>query len=134
MIETAVLCLALNVFHEARGEPETGQWAVAQVTLNRARHDPARVCETVFAPRQFSWTNRLVEAPTPAVRSTRAERFMPKDPVAWKQAKRIARKVIAGAGKDVVGDATHYHATYVSPRWASSLVEVAQVGNHVFYR
>lgn len=91
-------------------------------------------CDTVFAPRQFSWTKRLVEAPTPTVRSTRAERFMPKDPVAWKQAKRIARKVLAGAGKDVVGDATHYHATNVSPRWASSLVEVAQVGNHVFYR
>lgn len=53
MIETAVLCLALNVFHEARGEPETGQWAVAQVTINRARHDPARVRHGLCAPAVF---------------------------------------------------------------------------------
>ena len=63
MIEMAITCLALNLYHEARGEPEIGQWAVAQVTMNRAEHDPAKVCDTVFKPRQFSWTNPLVEAP-----------------------------------------------------------------------
>lgn len=134
MIETAMLCLALNIYHEARGESEVGQWAVAQVTLNRARQDPARVCEVVFAPRQFSWTNTLVEAPSFEVRRVRAQRFMPKETAAWNRAKRIAKASLEGIGKDVVGDATHYHATYVAPRWASSFDVVAQIGNHVFYR
>ena len=54
LISTAALCLALNVFHEARGEFIPGQYAVALVTLNRAEHDPAKVCDVVFKRHQFS--------------------------------------------------------------------------------
>lgn len=134
MLETAMLCLALNVYHEARGEPDAGQWAVAQVTMNRAQRDPKKVCDAVFAPRQFSWANPLTEAPTVSTRKKRAKHFMPRDPVAWDKAKTIAQRALIGLGEDVVGDATHYHATRVAPRWASSLEEVAQVGDHIFYR
>ena len=132
MIEMAITCLALNLYHEARGEPEIGQWAVAQVTMNRAEHDPAKVCDTVFEPRQFSWTNRLVEAPTPEIRRTRAENYMPREAEAWELAKKIARLTLQGRGRNVVGGATHYHADYVAPRWASTFSQVAQIGSHVF--
>ena len=33
-----------------------------------------------------------------------------------------------------VGEATHYHADYVAPRWAPLLAKVAQIGQHIFYR
>ena len=32
-------CLALNIYHEARGEPIVGQEAVAYVTINRMHHE-----------------------------------------------------------------------------------------------
>jgi len=54
-----VHCLALNIYHEARGETFEGKLAVAAVTLNRVRHKrfPDGVCEVVWQPRQFSWTH-----------------------------------------------------------------------------
>jgi hypothetical protein len=33
-----------------------------------------------------------------------------------------------------VGTATHYHADYVAPYWAPTLLKIAQVGTHIFYR
>lgn len=128
-----MLCLALNVYHEARGEDLEGQFAVAQVTMNRAGGDPDKVCEVVFAPYQFSWTNDLVLA-TPQERIARADRFMPRESQAWDLAKFVAKTALNGGMADVVGDATHYHATRVSPRWAGSFEQVATIGRHVFYR
>src|SRR5215472_7293056 len=42
-------CLAENVYFEARGEPLAGQYAVAQVTLNRthAQNFPHTICQVV---------------------------------------------------------------------------------------
>jgi N-acetylmuramoyl-L-alanine amidase len=62
-IENALLCLALNVYHEARGETVEGQVAVAMVTMNRAGWDTRNVCPTVYKPRQFSWTHRDAQPP-----------------------------------------------------------------------
>jgi len=56
--EDELNCLALNIYHEARGEPLAGQFAVAYVTMNRvvsARY-PSSVCSVVWQHRQFSWT------------------------------------------------------------------------------
>ena len=59
MIEAAVLCMALNLYHEGdKNEPIEGLFAIAQVVLNRAGRDPEKVCEVVYAPHQFSWTQR----------------------------------------------------------------------------
>lgn len=54
MLESAIMCLALTVFHEARGEPVPGQVAVAQVILNRANGDLSKVCDVVKEPGQFT--------------------------------------------------------------------------------
>jgi len=117
MIEAALLCLALNVFHEARGEPIDGQFAVAQVTLNRAGRNPEQVCDVVRAKNQFSWTLR----PTGV-----------KDQVAWRDAQAVAR--LSLAMPDFTGGADHYHALSVYPDWAPKMTVTGQFGNHVFYR
>ena len=56
---TPVECLALNIYHEARGESLLGQQLVAQVTMNRVRHNsfPSTVCGVVTQRKQFSWTH-----------------------------------------------------------------------------
>jgi hypothetical protein len=53
---------------------------------------------------------------------------------AWNEAETIARAALAGYVDGEVGEATHYHADYVAPRWAPLLAKVAQVGRHIFYR
>jgi spore germination cell wall hydrolase CwlJ-like protein len=39
-----------------------------------------------------------------------------------------------GKENPVAGGATFYHADYVNPGWASRMVKVAEIGQHVFYR
>ena len=54
-----LLCLAKNIYYEARGEPMHGKIAVAQVTLNRVTHRTefqSSICGVVYAKHQFSWT------------------------------------------------------------------------------
>jgi len=124
ILEAALLCLSLNIFHEARGEPVPGQYAVAQVTMNRAGGDQARVCKEVYKPKQFSWTHQKVRHKKPAK----------VDPDSWARAKAIARVVLAkGMAMDLSGGANHYHATYVAPRWATQMQRTRVIGRHIFY-
>ena len=113
-------CLALNVYHEARGEPAEGQLAVAAVTLNRVRDPqfPDSVCAVVWQRGQFSWTH-----------DGRPDR--PYDKGAWEVAKQVAQN--AWRGQTNVGRATYFHSTGVNPFWVSERRRVARVGRHVFY-
>ena len=133
MIETAILCMALNIYHEARGEPVPGQHTVAQVTMNRAERNPANVCDVVFKPKQFSWANPLTDA-DPLTREQLAARYIPKDENAWYIAKQISRWTVTGYIPDFTNGATHYHAVRVNPYWAKHKKPLMRVGQHQFYR
>ena len=122
-------CLTQAAYYEARGEGRDGMKAVAQVVLNRVRHRafPNSVCGVVFqgAARrtgcQFSFT----------CNGTMRGRV---NQAAWNRAREIASSALSGAVYARVGNATHFHTTGVSPRWRHSLVQVGQVGSHLFYR
>ncbi|MEL6920076.1 MAG: cell wall hydrolase [Pseudomonadota bacterium] len=123
-------CLAIGIYFEARGEVKLGQAAVAQVILNRVRAPtfPNTVCGVVY--HNSHWRNRCQFSFTcdgipERVRSRHH----------WKLAQEIALGVTAGKIwlKDV-GSSTHYHATYVSPRWARAMERVSKIGLHIFYR
>lgn len=119
----ALLCLALNIYHEARGEPFAGQVAVAQVAMRRAGYKAERVCEVVVAPKQFSWTG--------------SPKKKPADRAAWGRAVLAAKKALLwakGAGEDRSKGATHYHASHVKPLWSRGMTPVAVIGGHYFYR
>ena len=120
MIQNALMCLALNIYHEGRGEPLEGQIAIAMVTMNRASWDTASVCEVVYEAKQFSWTHRLDD-------------FTPQEPAAWAVAMRLAQKVIEGHHDDITDGATHFHTRSVRPVWRHSLKKVKTIGGHVFY-
>lgn len=134
MLADAILCVALAVYHEARGEPLVGQHAVAQVVMNRALRDPAKACEVVFKPYQFSWANPLTTAPNKQVRKQLAKSYLPRNKYAWNLAKQIAHYTVNGVVQDFTNGATHYHATRVNPYWADRSALVATIGNHVFYK
>jgi spore germination cell wall hydrolase CwlJ-like protein len=125
-------CLAMNVYYEARGEPEDGQYAVAEVTMNRLASSryPDSVCAVVYEKRwdvirgryvgAFSWTE-FYAVPEPGGE-------------AWDTARRIAEDVYHRRAPPRVEGATFYHATYIRPSWARTQTRVARIGRHVFYR
>ena len=127
LITTTVMCLALNVYKEARGEPEIGQLAVAQVTLNRASKQQKTVCEVVYARKQFSWTNTDIQ--NGRIKKSALPDFKSR---AWKASVALARRALGE--KDWTGGATYYHASQIRPYWAVKLAYVGQWGNHLFYR
>lgn len=122
-------CLALNIYHEARSEPEIGRLAVAAVTLNRVDSSayPDSICAVVQQGGearhrcQFSWwCDGRDDTPT----ETRA----------WQLAQQTARRSLLGLAPDPTGGATHYHATYVHPSWAEAFEPTTLIGRHRFYR
>jgi N-acetylmuramoyl-L-alanine amidase len=123
MLEAALICLATNVFHEARGESVLGQYAVAQVTMRRANNDPARVCKEVYRPFQFSWTIEGKPHPNKIHRD------------AYDKALRISWMVLSGRmPRDFSNGATHYHATSVRPSWSLVFQRTNKLGAHIFYK
>lgn len=123
-------CLAEGIYFEARGESVKGQAAVAQVILNRVRNPayPNSVCGVVYQNR--TWRNRCqFSFACDGIR----------DRIASRQHYEVAHEVAqaVSAGKiylTEVGSATHYHATYVRPRWARAMEKMNKIGLHIFYR
>lgn len=122
-------CMTSALYYEAGYESEDGQRAVAQVVLNRLRHPlyPRTVCGVVFQGSerktgcQFSFTcdGSLARKPSPVI---------------WERLRKVAAQALAGAVYAPAGLSTHYHADYVVPYWAASLVKTLTVGRHIFYR
>jgi spore germination cell wall hydrolase CwlJ-like protein len=128
--ESEQQCLAEAIYFEARGEPYTGQVAVAQVVLNRVKNPayPETICKVVYQNKslrnacQFSFACDGIK-----------DRVRPG--FAWNRAKEIAYAVtFGGEWLDTVGTSTHYHATYVRPNWAGVFTKKAKIGRHVFYQ
>ena len=122
-------CMTAAIYYEAGFESLEGQRAVAQVVINRLRNPlfPKTVCGVVFqgAERvtgcQFTFTCDGALARKPAEE-------------AWERARKVAVAALDGYVMKKVGNATHYHADYVAPYWSPTLVKVAVVGQHIFYR
>jgi len=127
--EAAAECLALAITYEAGFEPPAGQEAVAQVILNRVRHSayPDTVCGVIWQGAQRRTGCQFTFTCDGSLRRQRSAGAMAK-------ARQVAIRVLAGASKDHVRGATHYHADYVSPYWAPSLTRVRQISTHIFYR
>lgn len=128
-LEASVRCLALNIYHEARAEPDTGQHAVAAVTLNRVASPafPNSVCQGVKQGGkkrngcQFSWwCDRRPDEP--------------RESGAWTRALALSRKALSGEIGDPTDGALYYHATRVKPRCARTFERTGQIGQHIFYR
>ena len=123
-------CLANGIYFEARGESSMGQAAVGQVILNRVRNPafPDSICGVVYQNK--NWHNRCQFS-----FACDGARDRVRDPDAFAKAQQIARQVTRGEiWINEVGSATHYHASYVRPRWASAMEKVDKIGKHVFYR
>nr|MBA2467198.1 cell wall hydrolase [Sphingomonas sp.] len=125
----ALECLTSAIYYEAGKESDSGQRGVAQVILNRARPPayPSSVCGVVY---QGS------TRPTGCQFTFTCDGSLARRPMAgaWSRARQVAQAALTGAVYGPAGYATHYHANYVVPYWASSLAKNVVVGAHIFYR
>ena len=123
-----IMCIAVAIYFEARGEPLAGRFAVAEVVINRMRDPryPDDACSVVYDGGeakyecQFSFfCDGLSD--------------QPEDNVSWRVAQVIAKAVYEGRAAPMVGEATHYHTVRVNPDWAQTGQEVVKISDHVFY-
>ncbi len=120
-------CLTKALYFEARGETVAGQFAVAEVILNRVDSPlyPKSVCGVVGQRGgggcQFSY---VCDGHPDAMRETGA----------YQEVGKIAAIMLAGAPRALTKGATHFHTSAVRPRWAHRFPRTAVIGAHLFYR
>lgn len=115
--------LALNAYHEARGESDEGVKAVNHVVLNRCELRNMSVREVVLQPWQFSWANKGAR---PAIT----------DYPALERCLRLAAETLAERlhGFTLHG-ADHYYAEYIAqPSWAGKMKRICKIGRHIFFK
>ena len=120
MLIESITCLALALYHEARGEPLEGQLLVARVVRHRTAHPdfPDTICEVVNQPGQFAWVRHNPE---------------PTDLEALARSWNLAESLLLGEIPPSTSPALFFHSGD-APGWASSFTLVAEVGGHKFYR
>lgn len=115
--------LALAIHNEARGEPRSGKYAVANVILNRVKHKsfPNTVRKVVTQRGQFQWYHnhnlRSRTAPTEEARAI---------------ARDIYQKHVSGRRVDNTGGSIFFSSNGVRP--APRAIKSVRVGHHQFYR
>lgn len=133
-------CLAVNLYFEAGNQKtDAALAAVGYTVLNRvaSKDYPNSVCDVVYQGRklangnyvrhkcQFSWVCDGAPDVPPMGNKIGME--------AWLRAREVALQVLKGTIDNPVGNATMYHATYVTPYWRKAYIEVAKIEDHIFY-
>ena len=138
ILETALMCMAFNIYHEARNESMLGQIAVGQVVMNRVwdKRFPNTVCEVVKQAVTHKGTNKpvLFRCSFSWYCDGQVD-DVNKDSNAWRYSLEYASIVLSGRiVLDITEGATHYHATYVRPSWAKTKTRTTRIDRHIFYR
>jgi N-acetylmuramoyl-L-alanine amidase len=138
ILETALMCMALNMYHEAKNQSMLGQIAVGQVVMNRVedKRFPDNVCDVVTEAVTYKGTDKPVLHKCQFSWYCDGQKDEPDfDSKEWWDAKEYASIVLSGTIMlDVTEGATHYHATYVRPAWAKTKTKTTRIDRHIFYR
>lgn len=122
-------CLSEALYFEARGETIKGQFAVAEVILNRVKSGrfPDTLCSVIN-----QGTGRRYQCQFTYTCDGRKEVIA--EPRAFRRVAKVARAAMDGIGVDLTDGATYYHTVAVRPSWSRRFEETARIGVHVFYR
>jgi len=138
ILETAFMCMALNIYHEAKNQSMLGQIAVGQVVMNRVEDTrfPDNVCDVVTEAVTYKGTDKPVLHKCQFSWYCDGQKDEPKyHSEEWWNAQEYASIVLSGTiVLDVTEGATHYHATYVRPAWAKTKTRTTRIDRHIFYR
>ena len=147
------ICMALNIYYESRSDNLAGQYAVADVVLNRVQDSryPNTICEVIQqGPVRESWKTKQDPDLPESERIYNPIRHKcqfswycdgksddPKSETGWAQAQYVAGAIMySGKYRGMTEGATHYHATYVKPKWRfdRGMNHIGRIGAHIFYR
>ena len=138
ILETALMCMALNMYHEAKNQSMLGQLAVGQVVMNRVedKRFPDNVCDVITEAVTYKGTDKPVLHKCQFSWYCDGQKDEPDfDSKEWWDAKEYASIVLSGTIMlDVTEGATHYHATYVRPAWRKTKTKTTRIDRHIFYR
>ena len=137
------ICLAQNIYHEARGESTEGQIAVSNVVINRveSKQFPNDICSVVYQRNQIEIIDRILKIfriPKFCQFSWVCD-FRPNainDSESWKNIQALAQEIVLGTYDDFTNGATHYYnpKKVQTPQWANALTKTTVIGNHHFYK
>ncbi|MGJ8616252.1 MAG: cell wall hydrolase [Sulfitobacter sp.] len=122
-------CLSEALYFEARGETVKGQFAVAEVIMNRVKSGrfPGSLCGVIHQGTgkkygcQFTYT-------------CDGHKEVISEPRAFSRVSKVARAILDGKAPKLTDGATHYHTTAVRPKWSRVYTKTARIGDHLFYR
>jgi len=138
-----VVCLADNMYHEARSQGSAGLLAVSSVVLNRVKDSrfPNTICEVVKqGPTRESWQKDGTFIP---VRHKcqfswycDGKSDVPKDKKTYNRLLEIAKSLVYDKLPfiDITDGALFYHADYVNPDWAKTKTKTVEIQDHIFYK
>jgi spore germination cell wall hydrolase CwlJ-like protein len=140
--ESPSMCLAKNIYFEAKNQGTAGWAAVASVTLNRVNDTryPNSICEVVYqGPARPSWKDP--ELMIPIRHKCQFSWYCDGKSDVMRNASKgqeiikFAEYVLSTKfDLDITDGATHYHADYVYPAWAKTKTKTIEIGDHIFYR
>ena len=138
ILETAFMCMALNIYHEAKNQSMLGQIAVGQVVMNRVEDSrfPDNVCDVVMQAVTYKGTDKPVLHKCQFSWYCDGKKDEPNfESKTWSLALEHASIMLTKTiVLDVTEGATHYHATYVRPAWAKTKTRTTRIDRHIFYR
>lgn len=122
-------CLAEAIYFEARGESVKGQFAVAEVILNRvdSAEFPDTICKVVN-----QGTGRKYACQFTYTCDGKPEKI--NEPRAFDRVSKVAHLMAEGGERPLTDGATHYHTKSVNPNWSRVYPRTATIGYHHFYR
>lgn len=135
-------CLAQNIFYESRTDNLAGQAAVADVVLNRVamKKYPSTVCEVVREGPISKWHKEQSGKEVPIRDRCQFSWYCDGKPDdsptgdEWRKAQELAYRMLnQDYLRGISEGATHYHATYVDPKWNRNMHLIGRIGLHIFY-
>lgn len=135
--EREINCISLAIYKEARGESLKGQEAVAQVIMNRTKHEafPNTPCKVILAKSQFSWTNGGLDNASRSLLKGSTKHLNKQELSSYQQARQVALRAFYGLWEynAKIQQSLYFVHKNIQPSWTKNLKKDATIGNHRFY-
>ena len=128
-LDNQVKCLAEAMYFEARGENVLGQYAVAEVILNRVDSNgfPNSVCKVV------SEGSTKLHACQFSYNCDGKPEYV-NDHKSYERILKLSNMLYGGTARVLTDGATFYHSDSVLPSWTAKMKRTSEIGRHIFYR